>query len=199
MLGGIRTCPVKSKTQSDVTTGRERADWFVRRFVGSRIPIGWLHVWRSLTTRSLITSAHSSSRSRHTTLRRTVRWFSGIWRAHSTCLDAIATPCHFTADSSGAVSSRLPSEIAARAWHGHAASLPIAGIALPTASESLVVEREQFTATNSISRCAGGVVVRFIRSEMFGESYETMLPNHALQRTRPSHRCCNRGVPRAGS
>jgi len=24
-------------------------------------------------------------------------------------------------------------------------------------------------------------------------------PNHALQRTRPSHHCCNRGVPRAGS
>ena len=23
--------------------------------------------------------------------------------------------------------------------------------------------------------------------------------NHALQRTRPSHHCCNRGVPRAGS
>jgi hypothetical protein len=24
-------------------------------------------------------------------------------------------------------------------------------------------------------------------------------PNHALQRTRPSHHCCNRGVPWAGS
>jgi hypothetical protein len=24
-------------------------------------------------------------------------------------------------------------------------------------------------------------------------------PNHALQRTRPSRHCCNRGVPRAGS
>ncbi len=27
----------------------------------------------------------------------------------------------------------------------------------------------------------------------------TTRPNHALQRTRPSHHCCNRGVPRAGS
>ena len=28
---------------------------------------------------------------------------------------------------------------------------------------------------------------------------QTTPPNHALQRTRPSHHCCNRGVSRAGS
>jgi hypothetical protein len=27
----------------------------------------------------------------------------------------------------------------------------------------------------------------------------TTRPNHALQRTRPSHHCCNRGIPWAGS
>jgi hypothetical protein len=27
----------------------------------------------------------------------------------------------------------------------------------------------------------------------------TQRPNHALQRTRPSRHCCNRGLPQAGS
>ena len=31
------------------------------------------------------------------------------------------------------------------------------------------------------------------------QSSSAVPPNHALQRTRPSHHCCNRGVPRAGS
>jgi hypothetical protein len=31
------------------------------------------------------------------------------------------------------------------------------------------------------------------------ESMTTLWPNHALQRTRPSRRGCNRSVPRAGS
>ena len=32
-----------------------------------------------------------------------------------------------------------------------------------------------------------------------GMFIDDMTANHALQRTRPSHYCCNRGVPRAGS
>jgi hypothetical protein len=58
-----------------------------------------------------------------------------------------------------------------------------------------VVSRSQF---------AGGRAIHFRGKARpfdfeFGVTQMNLLPNHALQRTRPSHHCCNRGILWAGS